>query len=96
MPKLTKTTVESEQPGDKERFIWDTEIKGFGLKIFPTGAKTFSFSIGHPKAEPAAIPSGNIPTRLPQIRHAKGQRITPMRFMRARTRWAKRKRAAMP
>ena len=49
MPKLTKTTVESEQPGDKERFIWDAEIKGFGLKIFPTGAKTFVFQYRTPE-----------------------------------------------
>ena len=49
MPKLTKTTVESEQPSDKERFIWDAEIKGFGLKIFPTGAKTFVFQYRTPE-----------------------------------------------
>lgn len=43
MPKLTKTTVEREQPSDKERFLWDTELKGFGLKVFPSGAKSFVF-----------------------------------------------------
>lgn len=43
MPKLTKKTVDDAQPGDKERFIWDTELKGFGLKVFPTGAKTFVY-----------------------------------------------------
>jgi integrase len=43
MPKLTKTIVENEQPSDKERFVWDTETKGFGVKIFPTGIKSFIF-----------------------------------------------------
>jgi len=41
MTRLTKTTVDAEQPSDKERFVWDSELKGFGLKIFPTGAKSF-------------------------------------------------------
>lgn len=41
MPKLTKTTVEAEQPGEVQRFVWDSELKGFGLKVFPTGAKSF-------------------------------------------------------
>lgn len=43
MKKLTKTTVDAAQPGAGQRFIWDVEVKGFGLKVFPTGAKTFVF-----------------------------------------------------
>ncbi|MDO9225632.1 MAG: site-specific integrase [Pseudomonadota bacterium] len=49
MPKLTKTTVENEQPGTMQRFIWDTETKGFGLKIFPTGARSFVFQYRSPE-----------------------------------------------
>lgn len=40
MKKLTKTTVDAEPAGDKERFIWDTELKGFGLRIFPAKGDT--------------------------------------------------------
>lgn len=43
MPKLTKSLVESEQPGTTQRFIWDTETNGFGVKIFVSGAKSFVF-----------------------------------------------------
>lgn len=43
MPKLTKTAVDTARTGDNQQFVWDTEIKGFGLKIFPTGAKTFVY-----------------------------------------------------
>lgn len=49
MPKLTKTLVENELPTDRERLVWDAEIKGFGLKIFPTGAKTFVFQYRSPE-----------------------------------------------
>ena len=41
MPKLTKRIVDSLEPGSKERIVFDEELKGFGLRITPTGRKTF-------------------------------------------------------
>ncbi len=41
MAKLTKRTVDAEKPGEKERFLWDSEMEGFGLRIFPTGRKSY-------------------------------------------------------
>lgn len=43
MPKLTKKLVEDQQPGGVARFVWDADVKGFGLKVFPSGVKTFVF-----------------------------------------------------
>ena len=31
--RLTKRVVDAAKPGEKDAFIWDTDIKGFGLKI---------------------------------------------------------------
>ena len=40
--KLTKRFVESIKPHDKdELLIWDSELKGFGVRIFPTGRRTY-------------------------------------------------------
>lgn len=39
--KLTKRTVESQAPGERDQFIWDTELKGFGLKITPAGNRIY-------------------------------------------------------
>ena len=41
MPKLTKTTVEDTAPAGKEAVLWDTELKGFGLRVKPTGVKSY-------------------------------------------------------
>lgn len=40
--KLTKTSVEAAtgEPG-KQVFIWDTELRGFGLRIAPGGSKAY-------------------------------------------------------
>lgn len=42
MPKLTKNYIDKiTAPADKEAFHWDTEIKGFGLRVTPTGKITY-------------------------------------------------------
>ncbi len=41
MPKLTKKLVDSlEFPTTGQKFIWDTDLKGFGIRLTPSG-KTF-------------------------------------------------------
>ena len=38
---LTKRTVDAAQPSAREWCLWDTEVKGFGLRIRPSGVKTY-------------------------------------------------------
>ena len=39
--KLTKRAVDSIAPTHQAAFFFDTELKGFGLKVMPSGVKTF-------------------------------------------------------
>src|ERR687884_447593 len=39
--KLSKSAVDALQAGPKDAIYWDTELKGFGLKITPKGRKVF-------------------------------------------------------
>lgn len=39
--KLTKTLVDSLIAEAKDSFCWDTELKGFGIKVTPKGRKVF-------------------------------------------------------
>lgn len=39
--KLTKSYVDRVRPGAKDEFHWDTAVKGFGLRVTPTGKTTF-------------------------------------------------------
>ena len=42
MPKISKRTVDAASPDTARRFfIWDTEIKGFGLLVLPSGVKSY-------------------------------------------------------
>lgn len=41
MPKLTKRVIDALHSEDKDYFVWDTQIAGFGIRILPSGAKTY-------------------------------------------------------
>ncbi len=42
LAKLNKRTVDAlAAPASGQAFLWDTEIKGFGIRVGATGTKTF-------------------------------------------------------
>lgn len=41
MAKLTKRTVESLAPTDRDFLVFDDELPGFGVRVMPSGRKTF-------------------------------------------------------
>jgi len=41
MPKLTKRTVDATEPQATEFFLWDEGIPGFGVRVMPSGRKSF-------------------------------------------------------
>lgn len=41
MAKITKRSVDGAAPGEQEYFIWDEELKGFGLRVYPSGRKMY-------------------------------------------------------
>ena len=41
MPKLTKKTVDAAKPKEKEYFVWDSGLPGFGLRVFPSGKRSY-------------------------------------------------------
>jgi integrase len=41
LTKITKRTVDTIQPGGADQFLWDSDVKGFGLKVTPAGSKVY-------------------------------------------------------
>lgn len=39
--RLTKRTIDAAPVSDRDQFLWDSEVKGFGVRIWPSGRKTF-------------------------------------------------------
>jgi integrase len=40
---LSVSTVKAAEKGERDRFLWDAELKGFGLKVTPAGNKVYIF-----------------------------------------------------
>lgn len=47
--KLEKTMVDSLQPGAEDYYAWDTDTKGFGVRVWPSGAKTYVYQYRTPE-----------------------------------------------
>ena len=41
MPKLTKRVVDAAEIREREYFIWDEDLPGFGLRVLPSGRKRY-------------------------------------------------------
>src|ERR1700739_2556485 len=41
MAKLTKRTVDALSLTGREYFVWDDEIPGFGIRVLPSGRKSY-------------------------------------------------------
>lgn len=41
--RINKSSVDATHPSAKEVLLWDDKVAGFGLKVTPTGAKTYLF-----------------------------------------------------
>lgn len=41
MPRLTKGTVDAAEPTGQEYFLWDTDLRGFGLRVLKSGRKSY-------------------------------------------------------
>ena len=39
--KLTKRVIDTTPTTGRDQFLWDTEVKGFGVRIWPSGRRTF-------------------------------------------------------
>ena len=50
MSSITKRTVDAAKPGERDAFIWDDELAGFGLKVTPAGSKVYVFQYREPQA----------------------------------------------
>ena len=57
--KLIKKTLDSiPRPSEKEVFYWDEELKGFGVKAYPSGKKTFIFQYRNPQGQTKRVTIG--------------------------------------
>src|SRR5690349_4167872 len=58
--KITKRLVDSAKVGDRDTFYWDSETRGFGLKITPSGRRVYilQYRVGGRRASARRVTIG--------------------------------------
>lgn len=59
--KLTERAVEALQPGATETIIWDAELKGLGIRLFPSGTRKFVLQYRTAGGRQRRLGLGNFP-----------------------------------
>ncbi len=58
--RITKRSVDAQEPGDRDKLLWDSDTPGFGLKVTPTGTRTYltQYRIGGRKGRTRRVTIG--------------------------------------
>lgn len=76
--KLTKRSVDAAQPQARPYRLWDSDLKGFGLKVTPAGIKTFiaTYRVGTGRQAPQReYTIGKLGTVTPEQARDEAERI---------------------
>jgi len=41
--KINKSMIDGAKPGERDAFIWDSDLPGFGLKVTPAGGRVYIY-----------------------------------------------------
>lgn len=66
MPKITKRLVDALQPNsDKDTFIWDSELRGFGIRLKASGSGAFIIQYRTPQGRTRRFKFAKVGTSTP-------------------------------
>jgi len=66
MSKITKRLVDTLEPEEKEYFVWDSEIKGFGIRMMPTGLASYIIKYRNSEGRQRKFVLGRVGTLTPE------------------------------
>lgn len=74
MPKITKRLVDSQKPKKARFFIWDSDLKGFGLLVLPTGVMSYVFQYRTAEGRTRRLTIGKHGTFTPDTARTKARK----------------------
>lgn len=78
MPKITKRVIDAIEPDPAgEKFIWDTDLKGFGIRMMPSGVGSYIVKYRNAEGRQRKIAIGRVGTLTPeQARQLAREKLT--------------------
>ena len=74
MPTLTKRLVESLKPSDTDIIVWDSKLPGFGVRVKPSGRRSFVVQYRNKAHASKRLTIGSYPTFGPEAARTRAQR----------------------
>ena len=66
MPKITKRVVDALAPSpDRDVFVWDSELRGFGVRVKPSGAASYLIQYRNAHGQTRRLAIGKVGTLTP-------------------------------
>ena len=76
MAKLTKRLIDALEPrSDGDLFVWDGELRGFGLRMKPSGAASFLVQYRTPQGRTRRFAFARVGTLTPEEARTKARRL---------------------
>jgi site-specific recombinase XerD len=76
MAKLTKRFLDTLKPyADRDLFVWDSELRGFGLRMKPSGAASFLVQYRTPQGRTRRLAFSKVGTLTPDEARATARRL---------------------
>ena len=75
--KITKRSVDALKPGERDAYLWDSELAGFGLKVTPAGGRTYlvQYRLGGRKGRTRRVTIGKHGTVTPDKAREAAKRL---------------------
>jgi integrase len=73
--KLTKKAIDAIKPDGTDRFVWDDELRGFGLRVKPTGLKSFLIQFRNRQGRSRRLTVGNYGRLTPEEARREARRL---------------------
>lgn len=77
MPKLSKTFLDklAANPAEGERFVWDSDLKGYGVRIKKSGSASFLIQYRTPQGRTRRLAFGKVGVLTPDEARAKARKL---------------------
>lgn len=77
MARISKRAVDAALPASKDSYLWDDELKGFGLKVTPAGKKVFlvQYRLGGRNGRTRRYTIGQLGTVTPEQARIEARRL---------------------
>jgi integrase len=75
--RISKSRVDAVKAADQDQYLWDTELKGFGLKVTPAGRKVYivQYRVGGRRGRTRRLTLGAHGVLTPEKARAKAKQV---------------------